>query len=102
MSVHQPTPALPRYSPDGRLRSRRSGIGRPRNRAGRAATPRAVDCWILTQAQKPGAGWAGASAAVNDLVGFLTVRHLSLHAVCRTHTHRETHTVILTASVREL
>lgn len=101
MSVHQPTPALPRYSPDGRLRSRRSGIGRPGNRAGRAATPRAVDCWILTQAQKPGAGWAGASAAVNDLVGFLTVRHLS-HAVCRTHTHRETHTVILTASVREL
>lgn len=37
-----------------------------RNRAGRAASPRAVDCWILTQAQKPGAGWAGASATVND------------------------------------
>lgn len=64
--------------------------------------PRAVDCWILAQAQKLGAGWAGASAAVSDLVGFLRVRHLSLHAVCRTHTHRERHTVILTASVREL
>lgn len=95
---HQATPALPRYSLEGRPRSCRSGIAsREQGRASRP--PKAVGCWVLgTQVQKPGADGPARWALVDDewaSRGCVTLSHPVASCLqgrqAGTHTHDDCH-----------